>query len=255
MATLTAVFHGESGAGKSWLADTIPAPRLVLDAEGGSQYTPSRPKALWNPLAYAPPGVQGCEPGQEEVPATTRVVVRDWPTFQRVAQWLDSGNHHFRSVAVDSLTEIQKRIQDKIVGAAQMQTQNWGELLREMEKLIRDMRDLTSHPTRPLQAVVVLALTSENKGKFRPHLQGQIVTTLPGFVDLVGYLYVEPGPDGQPVRRLLVQPMGAFVAKDRTDVLTETYGPVLTLRNPKDPSDQNLDVERMLAVIEQSLAG
>jgi hypothetical protein len=255
MATLTAVIHGESGAGKSWLADTTPGPRLVLDAEGGSQFTPSRPKRLWNPNVYAPPGVQGCEPGQEEVPETTRVLVRDWQTFQRVSQWLESGNHRFKSVVVDSLTEIQKRIQDKIVGAAQMQTQNWGELLREMEGMVRSMRDLTSHPVNPLQSVIVLALTSENKGKFRPHLQGQIVTTLPGFVDVVGYMYVEANAEGQPVRRMLIQPMGAFVAKDRTDVLTQTYGPVLTLRNPHNPQDTNLDVQRMLATIEQALEG
>lgn len=254
MATLTALIHGESGAGKSWFADTAPAPRLVLDAEGGSQFTPSRPKVLWNPASYAPPGVQGCEPGQEEVPATTRVIVRDWQSLQRVSQWLESGNHHFKSVGVDSLTEIQKRIQDRIAGTGQMQTHNWGELLREMEKLIRDMRDLVMHPTNPLQAVVVLALTSEKGGKLRPHLQGQIVTTLPGFVDVVGYLWAEADANGQPVRKLLIQPVQNFVAKDRTDVLTNTYGPVLTLRNPKNPEDPNLDVERMLAVIEQAQA-
>ena len=53
--TFTAVIHGESGAGKSQLADTIPGPRLILDAEGGSEFTPSWPKQIWNPDVYGPP--------------------------------------------------------------------------------------------------------------------------------------------------------------------------------------------------------
>jgi len=257
MATLSMVVHSESGVGKSWFGDTAPGPRLILDAEGGSQFTPSRPKMLWNPNQYAPPGVQGCEPGQEAVPATTRVLVRDFATMQRVYQWLDSGQHFFQSLVVDSLTEIQKRCQDQITGGSteQFKTQQWGELLREMEQLVRKMRDLTTHPSKPLSAVVILALTGEKDGRVRPLLQGAITKTLGGFVDVVGYMYVDTDANGQLMRRLLIQPLGNFVAKDRTDVLTEQFGPVLTLRNPKDPNDTNLDVERMLNVIQQNIEG
>lgn len=32
------MIHGETGAGKSWLANSAPGPRLVLDAEGRADY-------------------------------------------------------------------------------------------------------------------------------------------------------------------------------------------------------------------------
>ena len=54
---------------------------------------------------------------------------------------------------------------------------------------------------------------------------------------------------------MLIQPITQFVAKDRTDVLSSMYGPILTIRNPKDPTDNNLDLERMLAVLDHVLYG
>jgi hypothetical protein len=229
--TLTICIQGESGCGKSQLADTVPGPRLVLDAEGGSQYTPSWPKAIWNPDVYAPPGFQGCEPGQEDVPPTTRVLVREWSQWARVHAWLESGSHPFRSFVADSITEIQKRCRDSIRGTEQMQTQHWGELLIQMETVVRGMRDLTLNPANPLKNVVVLALTDEKAGLFRPLIQGALQKTLPGFFDVMGFMYTEPQADGSHGRRLLIQPYGQFVAKDRTDVLTRTYGPVVPIRD------------------------
>lgn len=241
--TLSAVIHAESGSGKSWLADTGPKPALVLDAEGGSRFTRSR-KKLWNPLTEAPPEVDGTWD-------TAVVFVHNYSTMTTVHQWLASGQHPFRSLSVDSLTEIQKRCLDDIAGTDQPVQQDWGALLRHMEDLVRKLRDLAFHPTRPLDSVVILALTHLRDGRFRPMVKGQLELTLPGFVDLVGYLYPESDQSGQLQRKLLVQPLGQFLAKDRTDFLTERYGPVLPIRNPKDPNDQGLDIERMLITMNQ----
>ena len=228
--TLTAVIHGESGGGKSFLLDTAPAPRLILDAEGGSEFTPSWPKVLWNPNVYAPPGVQGCEPGQEQVTETTRVIVRDWLTLTRVSQWLESGRHHFVTAGFDSITEIQKRCRDNIRGTEQMQTQHWGALLIEMEALVRRMRDCTMDPSNHLQNVVILALTDDKSGVYRPLIQGALQKSLPGFVHIVGYLYAEMA-EGGIQRKMLIQPIGQFVAKDRTHIVTRTLGPVVPIRD------------------------
>lgn len=242
--SLSAIVHGESGSGKSWVGDTAKAPRLILDAEGGSQYTPSKPKQIWDPR-YAPPGVEGCVPGQEQVTPTTRAMVRDFGTMQQIYRWLESGQHFFKSVVMDSLTEIQKRCKDTLVQGQMMQQQDWGKLLDDMELLVRQYRDLTFHPTTPVEQVIVLALTHMKDGKYRPAVQGALNTSLPGFVDVVGYLYTELESDGRTVgRRMLIQPMGQFSAKDRTDILTAQLGAVVP----------NPNFEQMLGVLQQGVA-
>lgn len=253
--TLTIVVHGESGSGKSQLADTAPAPRLILDAEGGSEFTPSWPKAIWNPNLYAPPGVQGCAPGQEQVPPTTRVLVRDWPTMARVFQWLESGQHWFRSVGLDSLTEIQKRCRDEVRGTEQMQQQHWGEILIQMETAVRRLRDLTLDPNNQLRNVVVLAITDERKGMFRPYVQGALATTLPQFFHVVGYLNASASADGTHVARsMLIQPWGQYVAKDRTHVLSRTLGSAVPIRDIDSPQLGGYDLGDMVSVLESRYA-
>lgn len=201
------MIHGESGSGKSWLGDTAPAPKLVLDAEGGSKFTPSQPKIQWSPYESPP------EVGEWE---TTICFVRDFDTMQRVYQWLNSGQHPWRSVTLDSLTEIQKRCLDAVAGTNAPTQQDWGTLLRQMEDLVRKFRDLTLHPTRPLESVNFITTTKNDNGTLRPHLQGQLGLTLPYFVDVVGYLYVTSDANGLPARHMLVQPLPGYAAKDRT---------------------------------------
>lgn len=236
--TLTALIHGESGVGKSDLADTIPGPRLILDAEAGSEYTPSWPKQIWNP-AYPPPGMPGCEPHLQQCAETVRVIIQDWSVWERVHYWLVNNQHPFQSIVLDSLTEIQKRCRDNIRGTEQMQTQHWGELLILMESVVRQLRDLAKSPYNRLMNLVVLALTDE-KSRGRPLVQGSLQNALPGFVDVVGYMSAQSGPDGQPQRWLQVQPMSIYVAKDRTKVITHylsypgTYGYVL-IRDQNSP--------------------
>lgn len=207
---ITALIHGESGVGKTWTGVTTPAPRLILDVEGRSRFTPTK-KGTWNPLA-APP---------TEVEETTIVPVRDLATLQAAFQWLASGQHPWKSVTIDSITELQKRTMDEVVGQRQPETQDWGTLLRRMEALIRAFRDLTNHPTNPLEMVVFIAMSIVKDDKYRPHLQGQISTTLPYYVDLLLYQYV--ADDGH--RYILTQPREAgggskgFAAKDATGIL------------------------------------
>ena len=208
---LSVVVHGESGTGKSWFADTAPGPRLVLDAEGGSRFTPSHPKVYWDPMREEPPK------GQE----TVIVMVRDFTIMSTVFQWLNTGNHDFNSIILDSVTELQKRCIDNIVGTGQMKVQDFGELLREMEALVRQFRDLWMHPVKPIPVSVLITTTKlDDKGTFRPHVQGQLNLSLPYFVDVVGYLHTTPSPEtGNLERKLLVQNVPGFIAKDRTNRL------------------------------------
>ncbi len=86
------------------------------------------------------------------------------------------------------------------------------------------MRDLTFHPIKPIECIVIVCLTHLRDGKFRAFVKGQLELTLPAFVDLVGYLYVDVGPNGEAVRKLQIAPYGPIDAKDRTGLLTNVYG-------------------------------
>lgn len=227
---LALIIHGESGVGKTTLADTAPAPRLLIDAEGGSRFTASR-KIGWDGLGQ-PPLYDGTWD-------TCVVIARNFKQVSTIYAWLNSGQHHFKSVIMDSLTEVQKRCMDDVAGIDQPTTQHWGALLRQMEGLIRSFRDLRDHPTNPLEMIVFVCPTKEISGRFRPFVQGSLQITLPFFVDVVGFLYVAVDAQSIVSHNLLVQPTGQHDAKDRTGrlgyaiaepnlvtMLDTVYGPV-----------------------------
>lgn len=212
--TLSILIHGDSKVGKTTLAATCPAPILAIDAEGGWKFLPLR-KVEWDPMMSGPPAYDGTWD-------VCHVTVRSWDTIMRVYSWLEAGQHQFRSLVVDSITEIQRRLKTKLVGTEQMKMQDWGSLLMMMDSVIRGMRDLTTHPTNPLMVVVFIAESRDNgKGKMIPTMQGQIGSTLPYWMDIVGYLFVQNLVDennqatGDQVRRLMTRPNPNFEAGER----------------------------------------
>ena len=248
-ATICLLVHGMEGVGKSWLGQTTPSPRLVADCEGGSRKGYARRRLAngtvvkqklieWDPLSEEPPEV-----GEWDV---AHVTVRSYEDVNAMYAWLNAGNHPFKSVVLDSLTEIQKRCKDAISGTETPTERDWGLLLIKMEHLVRAFRDLAFHPSNPLEAVVLLALTHEKSGRFKPAVQGALGVSLPGYVDVEGYLYVAPETEDEPeCRRMLITPNDGYAAKDRTHVLSETYGSSIV----------NPDVEQMLDVLNSEEEG
>lgn len=218
--TLTALIHGESGVGKSWLADTVPPPRLILDAEGRAKYTPSGPKIGWDVRAGGPPRYDGSW-------QTCIASVPDFDTLQLAYQWLRSGEHDFVSVSLDSLMEAQKRCIDSIAGVNALQTQDWGSVLRRLEGLVRSYRDLTLVPSNKVQVVVFIVGTKNIDGTLHPLLQGQLRETVPYYIDVVGYYFKQPivAETGatEYTRALLIDQQPGFIAKDNTDRLISAY--------------------------------
>lgn len=197
--------------GKTSFAATAPAPRLILDAELKAQYLPGK-KVTWNAKTGPPPDADGSWD-------TCIVPIREYGDFVSALEWLQAGKHGFRSVVLDSISELQKRCQDQLNPSLdQLRTQDWGTLLRHMEARVRQLRDLTEHPTQPIEAVVVTAMTVMREGKWRPYVQGQLSVTLPYFMACVGYLFVQDVPNEDPtksprqVRRLLVTPTSTIEA-------------------------------------------
>lgn len=210
---LSVLIHGHSKVGKSTLSVTAPYPRLYLDVESASRFLPIT-KVVWDPLQGPPPVADGTWD-------TCVVYVRNYDTMLRVYQWLQQGQHQFASFILDSVSELQVRLQEQLVGRGQMQMQQWGELLRNMAGLMRDLRDLTMHPTNPLEAVILTAMTVQKDGIWRPYLQGQLATVIPYFFDLCGYLFVDQVAQEDPTlpavetRRLLTRKHPQFEAGER----------------------------------------
>lgn len=204
------ILHGESKCGKSTLASTSPAPRLHLDAEGGMGTRFLRvKKTFWEPMKTKPPEDDGSW-------ETCVVHVRDYETVKRCYDWLNSGKHPFKSVVLDSVSEIQQRAVDSIAGKESMQIQQWGDLLRQISSDIRGFRDLCNHPTKPLECVVAICMThQDNDGVWRPYVQGQISKRLSYYFDICGYMRTTVTEQGDSVRQLLVSQHPKYEAGER----------------------------------------
>ncbi len=235
--SLTLMVYGESKVGKSTLAVTAPYPRLMLDVEGGHRFLPINVK-YWDPIREEPPVADGTWD-------TVVVAVRDYDVVMKAFQWLQTGKHQFKSLIIDSISELQVKCMDNIAGTEQMKMQQWGELLRHMGALLRDLRDLTMHPTQPLEAVVLTAMARKGQdGVYRPYLQGQLAIQAPYFYDILGAVTVEqiPNPDPmQPpykVRRMYVERTPEYEAGERVQG-----------RLGKVVEQQDLGIERMLDMV------
>lgn len=235
--SLTIMVYGESKVGKSSFAVTAPYPRLMLDVEGGHRFLPINVK-YWDPMTEEPPLADGTWD-------TVVVQVREYDVVMKTFQWLQSGKHQFKSLIIDSISELQVKCMDNIAGTEQMKMQQWGELLRHMGALLRDLRDLTMHPTQPLEAVVLTAMARKGQdGVYRPYLQGQLAIQAPYFYDILGAITVETEPNPDPmqsplkVRRMYVERTPEWEAGERVQG-----------RLGKVVQQGDLGVERMLDMV------
>ena len=222
---LSLLVHADSKVGKSTLAATAPLPIVALDAEGGWSFMHhsdtltqmyGRPLRItqWDPCSGPPPRYDGTW-------EICVAIIQSWQALQCSYDWLVQGQHDFKTLVVDSITEIQRRCKMNIVAPTQaMEFQHWGSLLTLMDTVIRGFRDLKDNVYNPIEVTVFIAETRIQDGKWRPYMQGQITTALPYWMDVVGFLYVEQLLDanGQPtmkVRKLLVTPHPLYEAGER----------------------------------------
>lgn len=247
MQRLKMLVHGDAGVVKSWLGASTPGPRLILDAEGGSHFAKARnasgemerpPAIEWSPLHTEPPtGLTSND--------SVFVRVRSMEDIVKALAWLQSGQHEFKSVVLDSLTDIQLTARYDIRDGQKREKdvtdmRSWGILLDQMIEICRDFRDLTDHQTNPLWAVLVLAGSEQVDGQWRPQVQGGLSRRLAGYFDVVGFLQNEVDFSTQTrTRRMHLVQAPSWKAKDRTDDLTQNYG----------DSVDNPDVRAILSVL------
>ena len=215
---LKVLVHGRWGMGKTSLFasavfDPRTSPVLVLDFEGGAD------------LRFA------------DLPKDkyTIVHIQTVSDMSKIYNYLKAGKHPYKSVLLDSLTEIQKlglqefvdtstkfpnaSFDSLVVNVKTAEIQHWGKSGSQMGMLVRLFKDLPIH-------VFYTALTQTIKddltGKvtYGVGLPGKQSDEIPGIPDIVGFVDVYKDPKTKKEARVVYfQPSGRVVAKDRTDVL------------------------------------
>lgn len=198
------LIYGDAGVGKTHLAgsaDAVPAMRKVLhlDCESGA-----------NTLKKAWPNVEV-------------VSINSWKDLEQVYQALFAGAHEYKTVIVDSLTELNDYCIDGVAKEAMLrkpdsfddvlEIRDWNKVTSRMIRMIRVFRDL------PMNTIFVAHMVEEKDPRTsrllkQPLLSGQLKKKLPAIPDIVLYQYMQEVEEKQ--RRLvLTQKTDTCVAKAR----------------------------------------
>ena len=215
-------------AGKSTFAATSPKPMLLLDIEAGARFLDIK-AVRWDPMREAPP-----EPSEDW--DTAVVTVRTYDDALKAYEWLRAGKHPFESIVIDSISELQQKLVEKISNRDAMRIQHWGDVMRQFMGFLRDMRDLTEHPVKPVQSVVLVAMSNDGAdGKKQPFAQGQSKVMMPYLFDIIAAMHVDTWTDDsgvqQYVHRLIVGPNPTYLTGERVGGRVPSY-----VDNPQIPN-------------------
>ena len=200
--------YGNPGAGKtvfSGSADAVPElrPVLFIDVEGGT-------------LSL-----------RDRYPDVDVVRVESWNDMQSVYDELYVMEHGYRTVVLDSLTEIQKFSMFNIMQQVLRENpdrdpevpsiREWGKNIEQIRRLVRAFRDL---PMNTVLTALAVSDKDSDSGRIitRPSLSGKLAMEVSGFVDIVGYQYTKV-VEGEVLRLMMTQGTDRQIAKDRSDTL------------------------------------
>jgi phage nucleotide-binding protein len=195
--------YGQAGAGKTSLIKTLPSP-IVLSAEGGLL------------------SIQDADLPFIEIASMT--------DLQEAYKWLTEADEAkaFKSVALDSISEIAEVVLNAEKKATKDPRQAYGAMQEQMADIIRAFRDL---PGRHVYMSAKLEKTQDEMGRvlYAPSMPGNKTgQALPYFFDEVLALRVEKDGDGNTQRALMCDSDGLWLAKDRSGKLDAWEAPDLS---------------------------
>jgi phage nucleotide-binding protein len=210
---LNMLIYGEAGVGKTWLAGSasrVPAMRnvLYLDAEAGKTTLREHPDV-------------------EILPC------RKWADYVNIYNALKAGGHNYKTVVLDSLSEILEQCKDQVMLEMKLDPENesrdedipsireWGKLQVRMLRLIRLYRDLPMHVIYIAHAERVQLKTG--KHKWMPMLNGKMQMKVPQIPDIVFFMYNQE-VEGEQRRLMLTTQTDNAVAKVRGAVMPSVIG-------------------------------
>lgn len=222
------LFYGEPGAGKTYLAGTaddspLTSPVLFLDVEGGTMTIRDRPNV-----------------DVIQVRSMGDIV----KAYERLANIPESEELPYKTLVIDSLTELQKLDMRELMDALERDKgadridkyvptlQAWGKSGERLRVIIRAFRDLR------LNTIATALLTETHDDRtgrisYAPSLPGKLRGELPGFFDIVGHLRSDDEKEDNVVkivRRAQFVKTTAVTAKDRTNCLDHV------MENPTIPA-------------------
>ena len=194
--------YGQAGAGKTSLIPTLPEP-VVLSAEGGLL------------------SIQGAD-----VPF---IEIKTLDDMREAYAWLaqSSESKQFRSVALDSISEIAEVVLAAEKRATKDPRQAYGAMQDTMAEMIRTFRDM---PNRHVYFTAKLEKSQDEMGRmlYAPSMPGNKTgQALPYFFDEVLALRVERDAEGISQRALMCDGDGLWAAKDRSGKLDQWEAPDL----------------------------
>lgn len=209
---VNALIYGDVGAGKTFLGGTADddertRPLLVFDIEGGLTTLKDRTEVDTIPIR----SVKEVESNYNKLHASIKA----------------DGSLYYKTVMIDSGPELADLDLKEIMGEAYSRNpdkidkdvpdqRGWGKGRAHMRAIVRAFRDL---PCNVIITAQVGILQEEGQPtKFFPGFAGKLRTEIPGFMDIVGYLYTENN-GGVVERKLQVEGTRRIVAKDRTSAL------------------------------------
>lgn len=210
---LNMLIYGEAGVGKTWLAGSasrVPSMRnvLYLDAEAGKATLREHPNV-------------------EILPA------KQWQDYINIYNSLKAGGHGYRTVVLDSLSEINEIAKDRVMQEMKLDPENesrdedipsireWGKLQVRLTRLIRLYRDLPMHVIFIAHAERVQLKTG--KHKWMPLLNGKLQMKVPQIPDIVLFMYNQE-VDGEQRRLMLTAQTDTAVAKVRGATMPTVIG-------------------------------
>lgn len=211
--TVKMLVYGDPGVGKTVFSCSGDR-TIFVDVEGGSLSVQGRIKSK-------------------------KVAKKRFDTFDEIEDFIrglrEKGSGKAETLVIDSVTELQKMLMDSIVAnhpevkrpyGDGLTVGDWGYNTERMRRFIRMARDLDMN-------VILTALSMDEKNeitgavKTMPKMSSKLAADVCGYVDIVGYLYVDSIQDtddegntqSSTMRRMLVQPVGQYYAKDRSGIL------------------------------------
>lgn len=200
------VLYGPPGSGKTTMGATFPDV-LFLSAESGLLSVRDRKIDVWE--------------------------ITKWEDLEEAFGFLRGGEHKYKSVVIDSLTEVQKKLNEHIVKKFSgkrrdyedlMSQSDWGYSIDRLRRMCRAFRDL------PLNVVfIALDVTeiTEQETFTKPALSGKTLSDeLMGWVDAVVYC-AGPQKDEDGNTRYLGQTVAAKGRRAKIRVPADTKVPAV----------------------------